>query len=150
MVYLNWIGYLIFVLILNYWKCLDIFIVYKLQYWFQNENLDFGSLWYTHTKPNHMDDYIFKAQQQSMVNCLLSGGVYIQSFEFHALDIQLRDLAIKHLKYWFQISSILERTKNSTKISNVSFQRSDSGLFNPEYWGRSILIGLPRPLFMIY
>ena len=42
--------------------------------------------------------------------------------------IQMRDLAIKHLKYWFRISSILERTKNSTKTSNTSFERSDSGL----------------------
>ena len=42
--------------------------------------------------------------------------------------IQLRDLAIKHLKYWFRISSILERTKNSTKTNNTSFERSDSGL----------------------
>ena len=40
----------------------------------------------------------------------------------------MRDLAIKHLKYWFRISSILERTKNSTKTSNTSFERSDSGL----------------------
>ena len=42
--------------------------------------------------------------------------------------IQLRDLAIKHLKYWLRISSILERTKYSTKTSNTSFERSDSWL----------------------
>ena len=41
----------------------------------------------------------------------------------------MRDLAIKHLKYWFRISSILERTKNSTKTSNTSFERSGSRLF---------------------
>ena len=44
------------------------------------------------------------------------------------INIQMRDLAIKHLKYWFRISSILERTKNSTKTNNTSFERSDSGL----------------------
>ena len=43
--------------------------------------------------------------------------------------IQMRDLAIKHLKYWFRISSILERTKSSTKTNNISFERSDSKLF---------------------
>ena len=37
-------------------------------------------------------------------------------------------LALTHLKYWFQISSILERTKNSAKTSNTQFERSDSGL----------------------
>jgi len=37
-------------------------------------------------------------------------------------------LAIGHLKYWFRISSILETTKNSTKTSNTSFERSDSRL----------------------
>ena len=42
--------------------------------------------------------------------------------------IQMRDLAIKHLKYWFRFSSILERTKNSTKTNNTSFERSISGL----------------------
>ena len=36
--------------------------------------------------------------------------------------------AITHHKYWFQISSILVRTKNSTTKSNTSFERSDSGL----------------------
>ena len=36
--------------------------------------------------------------------------------------------AITHLKYWYRISSSLERTKNSTKTSNTSFERSDSGL----------------------
>ena len=50
------------------------------------------------------------------------------NFECLNWNIQLRDLAIKHLKYWFRISSILERTKNSTKTNNTSFERSDSGL----------------------
>ena len=40
----------------------------------------------------------------------------------------MRADAMTHLKYWFRISSILERTKNSTKTSNTSFERSDSGL----------------------
>ena len=44
-------------------------------------------------------------------------------------DIQLRADAMVHLKYWFLISLILERTKNSTKTNNTSFERSDSGLF---------------------
>ena len=43
-------------------------------------------------------------------------------------DIQMQADAITHLKYWFQISSILERTKNSTKTNNTSYERSDSGL----------------------
>ena len=43
--------------------------------------------------------------------------------------IQMRALDILHLKYWFRISSILERTKNSTITSNTSFKRSGSGLF---------------------
>ena len=47
-------------------------------------------------------------------------------------NIQMRALAIIHLKYWFRISSILERTKNSTKTSNTSFERSGSGLF--KFW----------------
>ena len=42
--------------------------------------------------------------------------------------IQMRALAIVHLKYWFWISSILERTKSSTKTNNTSFERSGSGL----------------------
>ena len=41
----------------------------------------------------------------------------------------MRAFAITHLNYWFRILSILERTKNSTKTSNTSFERSDSGLF---------------------
>ena len=45
------------------------------------------------------------------------------------IEIQMRALAIIHLKYWFRISSILERTKNSTKTNNTSFERSDSRLF---------------------
>ena len=47
-------------------------------------------------------------------------------------NIQMRDLAITNLKYWFRISSILEKTKNSTKTSNTSFERSESGL--PKSW----------------
>ena len=43
-------------------------------------------------------------------------------------NIQLRADAMTHLKYWFHISSILERTKNSTKTNNTSFKRSDSRL----------------------
>ena len=43
--------------------------------------------------------------------------------------IQLRADATVHLKYWFRISSILERTKNITKTINTSFERSDSELF---------------------
>ena len=43
--------------------------------------------------------------------------------------IQMRADTMIHLKYWFRISSILDRTKNSTKTSNTSFERSDSGLF---------------------
>ena len=56
---------------------------------------------------------------------------FLRSFKrlkVRAEMIQMRDLAITHLKYWFRISSILERTKNSTKTSNTSFERSDSGL----------------------
>ena len=58
----------------------------------------------------------------------VSSLIYMSS---HTLPshIQMRDLAIKHLKYCFWISSILERTKNSTKTSNISFERSGSGLF---------------------
>ena len=41
----------------------------------------------------------------------------------------MRALAIVHLKYWLRISSILKRTKNSTKTSNTLFERSGSGLF---------------------
>ena len=51
--------------------------------------------------------------------------------QYHSLiwiNIQLRADAMVHLKYWFRISSILERTKNSTKTNNTSFERSDSGL----------------------
>ena len=51
--------------------------------------------------------------------------------QYHSLiwiNIQLRADAMVHLKYWFRISSILERTKSSTKTSNTSFKRSDSGL----------------------
>ena len=44
-------------------------------------------------------------------------------------NIQLRMDAITYLKYWFWISSILERTKNSTKPNNTSFERAGSGLF---------------------
>ena len=40
----------------------------------------------------------------------------------------MRAFAITHLNYWFWILSILERTKNSTKTSNTSFERSNSGL----------------------
>ena len=43
-------------------------------------------------------------------------------------DIQLRADAMTHLKYWFRISSIVERTNNSTKTINTSFERSGSGL----------------------
>ena len=42
--------------------------------------------------------------------------------------VQMRADAITHLKYWFRISLILERTKNSTITSNTSFKRSDSDL----------------------
>ena len=59
----------------------------------------------------------------------------LHNFRKKSYHIQLRDLDIKHLKYWFRISSILERTKNSTKTSNTSFERSDSGFLNPEDWG---------------
>ena len=48
------------------------------------------------------------------------------------VHIQMRVDAMTHLKYWFRISSILERTKNSTKTSNTTFERSDSGL--PKTW----------------
>ena len=48
------------------------------------------------------------------------------------LKIQMQADAMVHLKYWFRISSILEKTKNSTKTSNTSFERSDSGL--PKSW----------------
>ena len=41
-------------------------------------------------KPNHMDDYIFKAQQQSMVNWLLSRLVYIQSLHWHCMHFRYR------------------------------------------------------------
>ena len=43
--------------------------------------------------------------------------------------IQMQALAIVRLNYWFQISSFLERTKNSTKTSNTLFERSDNKLF---------------------
>ena len=43
--------------------------------------------------------------------------------------LQLQVDAMAHLKYWFRISSILERTKNSTKTRHTSFERSDSGLY---------------------
>ena len=43
--------------------------------------------------------------------------------------IQMRALTIIHLKYWFQISSILKRSKNSTETNNTLFERSGSGLF---------------------
>ena len=46
--------------------------------------------------------------------------------------VQMWDLAIKHLNYWFWISSILERVKNSTKTNNISFERSDSK--HPKSW----------------
>ena len=49
-------------------------------------------------------------------------------YMFTIWGIQLRADAMVHLKYWFRISSILEKTKNSTKTSNTSFERSDSGL----------------------
>ena len=51
-------------------------------------------------KPNHMDDYIFKAQQQSMVNCLLSRLVYIQSLALHAFSLSMQGLAF----CWMQAS----------------------------------------------
>ena len=60
----------------------------------------------------------------------------------------LRPLDITHLKYWFCISSIFEKTKNSTKTSNTSFERSGSGL--PKSWrlGCGSIMGLPWPLFL--
>ena len=62
-----------------------------------------------------------------MLNCYCSQCVRT-FYIWNKRNIQMRDLAIKHLKYWFRISSILERTKNSTKTSNTSFERSDSKL----------------------
>ena len=59
--------------------------------------------------------------------CALFSNIF-----FEKGDIQMRDLAITHLKYWFQISSILEKTKNSTKTSNTSFETSDSWL--TKFW----------------
>ena len=53
--------------------------------------------------------------------------------EWHVkMKMQMRALAITLLKYWFWISSILERTKNSTKTSNTSFESSGNGL--PKFW----------------
>ena len=54
-----------------------------------------------------------------------SGMLRLRNFRRY---IQMRADAMTRLKYWFLISSILERTKNSTKANNTSFERSGSWL----------------------
>ena len=62
--------------------------------------------------------------------------------------IQLRDLAIKHLKYWYQFSSILERTKNSIKTNSTSFERSKSGLLKSWRFGAWHSYWPATPIFL--
>ena len=69
------------------------------------------------------------------LNLINKCNVWVDSFYYiyHSIvttlwNIQMRADAMVYLKYWFRISSILERTKNSIKTSNTSFERSDSGL----------------------
>ena len=51
------------------------------------------------------------------------------AWEANVCSLQALSIESKtNLNYWFRILSILERTKNSTKTSNTSFERSDSGL----------------------
>ena len=65
-------------------------------------------------KPNHMDDYIFKAQQQSMVNCLLSRLVYIQSLALHAFSLSMQGLKVS--KFQKQIFLLSFEPKKPTKL----------------------------------
>ena len=72
----------------------------------------------------------YLGQTKTFYTCLsalqtLDHGIYI--LEKAENIYRCRADAITHIKYWFRVSSILERTKNSTKTNNTSFERSDSG-----------------------
>ena len=59
--------------------------------------------------------------------------IFLTNIKFLKLySIQMWAEVITHLKYWFRFSSILEGTKNSTKTSNTSFEKSDSRL--SKFW----------------
>ena len=66
--------------------------------------------------------------EMCIVKKIMNHNIHLLQFWLFSTDIQLRALDITHLKYWFWISWILERTKNSTKTSNTSFERSGSWL----------------------
>ena len=59
---------------------------------------------------------------------ILASNFVILATTYCRAYLKMRADAMVHLKYLFRISSILERTKNSTKTKNTSFERSDSGL----------------------
>ena len=64
-------------------------------------------------------------------------------------NVHLRADAMAHLKYWFRISSILEKPRIIQKQTIPHLKGLIVGFLDPEDWGRVILIGLLRPLFMI-
>ena len=74
---------------------------------------------------------VFVSCIESIV-CIKMRPVFLFCWKCH---VQMRADAMTHHKYWFRISSILERTKNGTKTSNTSFERSDCGLLKSWRFG---------------
>ena len=86
------------------------------------------------------NDFVVKIYISILVAILFDPKEFLVKFY-----IQLRADAMVHFKYWFRISSILEKTKNRTKTSNTSFGRSDSGLLKSWSLGAWQHHGLATP-----